>query len=261
MGNTVSYIIPNDFHEMDNQEARINYVNRTMQFVRDYFCADWVVYQSEDDIYPSDDFGIRPLPVWIELHDGFWLVKPMISYWYYFMQDKNGRVGLREDNFDLCRMFGVEEGYAFDEYVLYDVEEIGFKAWLKQEKKRRGAGWRIPEYNYDFWKKEENLDWKNFENCYHDSFIECKEVLSRYRREFPGYDILTTRLWGNFIFGRKDGALYLLDTKSRQPFNKSKLEFVDYHLEGVEIHTGGSKFFFDYAGNPITPPHPSQSRS
>ncbi|MDE7357756.1 MAG: hypothetical protein K2M74_04900, partial [Bacteroidales bacterium] len=99
---------------------------------------------------------------------------------------------------------------------------------------------------------KENLDWKNFENCYHDSFVECREILQGYRQDFPDYDILSIRLRGNFIFGRKDGMMYLLDTKAHKPFNESKLELVDFHHEGVEIHTDGTKFFFDYDGNPIT---------
>ncbi|MDE6694813.1 MAG: hypothetical protein K2J57_03150, partial [Bacteroidales bacterium] len=208
MGNTVSYIIPNDFHEMNNHEACMKYLNRTMQFVRDYFCADWAAFQNENVCDINElSFLIRPLPVLMELHDGFWIAQTLISYWYYFMQDKNGRVGLREDNFDLCRMFGVEDGYAFDLDALDSIADMGFEAWLEEEKKLKGADWQIPEYTQAFWRKEENLDWKNFENCYHDSFVECREILQGYRQDFPDYDILSTRLWGNFIFGRKDGMM------------------------------------------------------
>lgn len=254
MGNTVSYIIPNDFHEVNNPEARKKYLNRTMQLVRDYFCADWAAFQNENDVDVDtwDHFLIRPLPVLMELHDGFWIAQTLISYWYYFMPDKNGRVGLREDNFDFCRMFGKEDGYAFDLDVLDFIDDMGFEMWLEEEKKIKGADWRIPEYDAAFWRKEENLGWRNIKNCYHDSFVECREILQGYQQDFPGYDILSTRLWGNFIFGRKDGMLYLLDTKTCKTFNKNRLEFVDFHHEGVEIRTDGTKFLIDYDGNPIT---------
>lgn len=243
MGVDITHIIENSFFDTSNREQNIAFLEQTRLKLSDFYFNKraFNVRVEEFEDYPIEyyiDSNIRGME--IQLAKGFWNVQSFFRYYQLFSYSNPKNYWLRKQIFDLMRALDQKRVIHCDEYQSWNrnygkerefPNDFTLDEWLKLRKEK------IPIFNADMTPSRVNWD-NNFDysDIYYDYFDDCFKELQEIRNLFPDYEInQINRIGDNFILGKKNNKLFLLDENTQEPLK-------DVEFDGVSLELNGTVF-------------------
>ena len=208
MGATIEHIIRHNFHDLENKDAAIAFMESSIKQLRsrlrikdqiEVCCHEYEDFGPEDPGWTEFWFNIPNYDATVQMGRGFWIISQALSPFQLFTRF-NGRYTIRHGIFDIARALGQNEAWHCTEYYgslsgNFDYNADDFNTWLKVTEKEVG---KIKEFD------EKSIDefYKDIYNSYysevlHDSFKECWEQLEEQKRRFPEYEVLNLGVVGS----------------------------------------------------------------
>ncbi len=253
MGVDVTHIIRNDYQEYFKKETRKSYAEQTLKTLKERLGTgvDSSVFVDEDFEFETT-FQIYDLE--FTLRNGFWQIE---SYYHYvqllFCVDDN--FFLRSMIFDVARVLGQTEAWHAKEHYTWnggldEMESCSLEEWLEYAA-QTDCG--ISEFDPKQWRCTKSIE--NYGGIYHDSFEDYKTRFTQVQRQIMGYELLGTRIIGkHFYRTRKNGGIYLIDSRTFSPVNTEPYDDIIQDFSGLEfvIRKGNLSALFDGDGNPLS---------
>lgn len=267
MGVDISHIIRNDFHEIDNHEKALQFVNHTISVLIDKLHlpsekeTSWVIcdnYIDPDPAWRMKEITFR-VPVYdveFSLHNGFWVIESFFHYCQIVMHHGD-YFWLREMTFDLAQALNQSEAWYAQEYYTWNgpLEEAGptFEEWINMAENKYGK--KIPQFDQKAILDQGNVHIPDYEPLYHDAFKECIAKYDKIQSNMPhNVKLLGLDRTGKFLRCVKDGGLNLYDDDRNCFVFAEPVGGILKSLNGPEflVIKGDKKAIYDRAGNPLS---------
>lgn len=267
----LSLIIPNNCQSLrDTQNAKKCFDDTIISVVkyfrgRKQFVTEISIRSNEDA--PDDieySFGIPFLNITAYMHSGFWDIWPVAGYSQYFFPfgiDMFGkpRTWPREVCFNTLLAFGHTEGWICDEFHSWNckLEDFGstFEDWKAYGKNDEDS--IIHEFDIMRFADVDSQKgiWPDYDRKYHDSLLECHDVLNAIRSRFPKYDILSIGdPLPDCALAAKNDELFILNYKTGNCLTGSPIDNcrTNFNGAGIQVFKGEKSAFFNMEGEQLT---------
>lgn len=242
------------FMKQKDQEVSRKFVMDTIEHLKQFYCVDKITTEIrlEDDEYYFD--VLLWDVAWVRLRKGCWEIETVYGYSRYFLKNAENQNSIRDFVYDMVRALGAEDAYITDEHHgwsgVLDCSLNSFEDWVASD----GENGEIREYDPSDFPLIDQWNY-NYGPKYHDNFKEPKERLRVLQDRFRGYEILSTVPQCNILLGRKDGALYALNSTTGKLFVDFPIDGIDVRLNvvAVEILKGGESALYKNDGTQLTP--------
>lgn len=257
MGVDISHIIRHDFKDVKNHVAAMDFVNKTIQRLKN----NLHIYGVDDKFNLRDVDGIISfhLPnydVDFELHNGFWVIE---SYYHYcqIVMHHGEYFWLRRKTFDIAKALGQNEAWYAVEYYTWNggnIEEpdVPLENWIDFVNQKYGP---IPEFDQNAIMKQGDVHIPDYEPVYHDTFRECIDTFEKVQSMLSDYKLLGLEFVGNGYYRcEREGGLYLINSDTFKPMFIEPIEAILQSLNGPEfvVKKDGLSAVFDMDGKQLT---------
>lgn len=264
MGVDATHIIPHGFHALNDKQASVAFVKQTIENLKAKlylygFDAKFVPFvpptDYEDDMCIS--FDIPFYRVEMDLYDGFWLINSYYRY-HQIVQHVEGKFFLREIIYDIVRALGTSEAWHASEYETenggpMDTPECTMDDWIAYVDQKFSG--KVPEFSEAAVLAQGDVMFPDYEQVYHDTFIECRNKFETLQLKLPEYTLLGLTYAGKrFLRCVKDNGLYLIDSSTFKPLLGHPVDAVDCPFNGAEflVSLDGRSAVFDGDGRRLT---------
>lgn len=251
MASDVTHIIRNDYREYFRKETRKQYAEQTLKTLKEKL---WI----EDDVsvYVDECFetSFRIYDVEFILRNGFWQIE---SYYHYvqLLYCIDDYFFLRSMVFDVARTLGQSEAWHAVEYYTWnggldEMEKCSLDEWLEYAS-QTDCG--VTEFDPERWIGKSSYE--NYKSIYHDLFEDCKAQFAHAQKQMPDYELLGLYRTGkHFYRARKNGGLYLVDSRTFSPLNIEPYDGVTQDFNGSEfaVRKGKLSALFDGEGKQLS---------
>jgi len=227
------------------------YVEKENEYLLDQFTPEELtLYSFEVPFLDNSSF---------DLCNGAWSISNGYRYSSYFYKYKDGRgrwrSWLREITFDAARILGRKEIWLGGDDLTFtfieDDESSSFEAW--KEYSDENVPSTIFEFDFANARSFEEKVFPEYEEKYHDSFIECYDLLQEYQNCYPQYEILTIHPIGGYIIIADGDDIYLMNPDIGKRLTEFPIDGIkEYNEKSVAIYLGDKYAKFSYKGKQLT---------
>lgn len=259
MSHCVDHIIRHDFFELDDREAVMQFLQKTIAQIKEklYIKSEIPIkvfdFEEDPEFIPEYSFVIPSCDYDVLLGNGFWIISSSLSLGSLFTRF-HGEFTVRNDIFDIARALGQNEAWHCSEYNSTDCPEFNyqiddFHTWIKVMEQKYGVIEEFDELKIDDFVAKNPHSY--YSTLLHDTFDSCRERMAELQNQFPGWNIVRVKpLMHKYIVLHNDKGLFLADHATGRPLLEYPVDDIFENLNGagVVMTKNGKSAFFDNEG-------------
>ncbi len=259
MSHCVDHIIRHDFFELDDREAVMQFLKKTITQIKEklYIKCEIPIkvidFEEDPDFIPEYSFEIPSFDYDVFLCKGFWIISASLSLSSLFTKFY-GEFTIRNDIFDIARALGQNEAWHCSEYNSTDCPEFNyhtddFYTWIKIMEKRHGVIEEFDEFKIDDFIAKDSHGY--YSNILHDTFDSCQKKMAELHCQFPGWNIVRINpLMHKYTVLHNKKGLFLADHTTGHLLLEYPVDDIFENLNGagVVMTKNGKSAFFDNEG-------------